>query len=233
MRILKYYIKYLIILFSCNLFCQNQVKNDTVNEYKYGFRVGIDISKQIRTLIEDNYKGIEFVGDYRLTKNLYLASEIGNENKHIDLDALKYNSSGTYIKIGTDYNVYKNWTGMDNQIIVGFRFGRSQHKKKLFSYNVLDYNNYWNEDNRVTLNDYVKHNNLNANWAELQFGVKTEIINNFFMGISLQVHYLISDKDPTNFENLFIPGFNKVLTNNRYGSGINYTISYRLPLYKK
>ena len=88
MRILKYYIKYLIILFSCNLFCQNQVKNDTVNEYKYGFRVGIDISKQIRTLIEDNYKGIEFVGDYRLTKNLYLASEIGNENKHIDLDAL-------------------------------------------------------------------------------------------------------------------------------------------------
>ena len=53
------------------------------------------------------------------------------------------------------------------------------------------------------------------------------------MGISLQVHYLISDKDPTNFENLFIPGFNKVLTNNRYGSGINYTISYRLPLYKK
>ena len=47
MQILKYYIKYLIILFSCNLFCQNQVKNDTVNEYKYGFRVGIDISKQM------------------------------------------------------------------------------------------------------------------------------------------------------------------------------------------
>ena len=103
MLTLKYYIKYLIILFSYNLFCQNEVKNDTINEYKYGFRVGIDISKQIRMFIEDNYKGVEFVGDYRLTKNLYLASEIGNENKLIDLDALKYNSSGTYIKFGIDY----------------------------------------------------------------------------------------------------------------------------------
>ena len=36
-----------------------------------------------------------------------------------------------------------------------------------------------------------------------------------------------------NFENLFIPGFNKVLTENPYGAGINYTISYQLPIYKK
>jgi hypothetical protein len=44
---------------------------------------------------------------------------------------------------------------------------------------------------------------------------------------------LLSDKDPANFENLFIPGFNKVLTDNPYGAGINYTISYQLPIYKK
>jgi hypothetical protein len=53
------------------------------------------------------------------------------------------------------------------------------------------------------------------------------------MGISMQMHRLLSDKDPANFENLFIPGFNKVLTDNPYGAGINYTISYQLPIYKK
>jgi hypothetical protein len=53
------------------------------------------------------------------------------------------------------------------------------------------------------------------------------------MGVSMQMHRLLSAKSPGNFENLFIPGFNKVLTENPYGAGINYTISYQLPIYKK
>ena len=40
------------------------------NELRYGLRVGIDISKPIRMLIEPGYKGLELVGDYRLTRKL-------------------------------------------------------------------------------------------------------------------------------------------------------------------
>jgi hypothetical protein len=36
---------------------------------RYGLRVGIDLFKL--RLYDEGYKGIEFVGDYRLTKNIF------------------------------------------------------------------------------------------------------------------------------------------------------------------
>ena len=68
--ILKFFISVaIIILYSVKNF--SQTENDSVVvKNEYGIRIGLDFSKQIRMFIEDNYKGIEFVGDYRLTKNL-------------------------------------------------------------------------------------------------------------------------------------------------------------------
>ena len=43
---------------------------------------------------------------------------------------------------------------------------------------------------------------------------------------------LISNKQPNNFENLYIPGFNRTY-NGDFGVGFNYTVSYFIPLYKK
>jgi len=43
---------------------------------------------------------------------------------------------------------------------------------------------------------------------------------------------LISSKELDNFDNLFIPGFNKVFLNNN-GFSFNYTISYLIPIYRK
>jgi hypothetical protein len=39
---------------------------------RYGLRVGIDLFKLTRGLYDEGYKGIEFVGDYRLTKKYFL-----------------------------------------------------------------------------------------------------------------------------------------------------------------
>ena len=122
---------------------------------------------------------------------------------------------------------------MDNLIVVGFRYGVSQHKQALLGYNRLIDDKYWEENNKVTLSTPTTYEGLNGHWIELHLGFKAELLRNLYMGISMQMHRLLSDKDPGNFENLFIPGFNKVLTNNPYGAGINYTISYQLPIYKK
>ncbi len=231
---LKFYINFLILLFCGSIWAQNEIKTDSIaTEVRYGIRLGIDISKPIRMFLDSDYKGLELVGDYRLTRNLYLAGELGNETKKIDRDAVNFETSGTYIKLGVDYNVYNNWTGMDNLIVVGFRYGFSQHAQTLLGYNLLNDNHYWKEDNRLDLTTPKRYEGLNGHWIELQLGFKAELFRNLYMGISLQMHRLVSDKDPENFENLFIPGFNKVLTNNPYGAGLNYTISYQLPIYKK
>ena len=231
---LKYYINFLILLFCGSLWAQNEAKSDSLTtEIRYGIRLGIDISKPIRMLIDPDYKGLELVGDYRLSRNLFVAAELGNETKKINQDAVNFETSGTYLKLGIDYNVYNNWVGMDNLIVVGFRYGFSQHTQTLNGYSLLNNSQYWEEDNRITLANPITSEGLNGHWIELQLGIKAELLRNLYMGISLQMHRLISDKDPENFENLFIPGFNKVLTDNPYGAGLNYTISYQLPIYKK
>jgi hypothetical protein len=77
--------------------------------------VGIDLFK-LTGLYDEGYKGIEFVGDYRLTKKYFLAAEIGNENKTTDDDRLNFTTKGSYLKVGFDYNAYENWLDMENII---------------------------------------------------------------------------------------------------------------------
>ena len=224
----------LMILFCTRLWAQNEVKTDSLkSDIRYGIRLGIDISKPIRMFLEPHYKGIELVGDYRITRDLFVAGELGNETKRMDNDAVHFETSGSYLKLGVDYNVYNNWKGMDNFIIVGFRYGFSQHQQTLLGYNRLINNRYWSEDNTITLKTPLTYEGLNGHWIELQLGIKAELLRNLYMGISVQMHRLLTDKDPENVENLFIPGFNKVLTDNPYGAGLNYTISYQIPIFKK
>lgn len=231
---LKYYINFLILLFCSQICAQNEAKADSLaNEIRYGLRLGVDMSKPIRMFLEPDYKGLELVGDYRLTSNLFIAGELGNETKTVNKDAVHFKTSGSYLKLGVDYNVYDNWAGMDNLIVVGFRYGFSRHQQTLLGYERLINNRYWQEDNQVMLDTPKTYDGLNGHWIELQLGIKAELLRNLYMGISIQMHRLISDKDPENFENLFIPGFNKVLTDNPYGAGLNYTISYQIPIFKK
>jgi hypothetical protein len=72
-----------------------------------------------------SYKGLELVGDYRLTKKYFLAAELGNENKTTDDVRLNFTTKGSYLKVGFDYNAYENWLDMENVISIGMRYGFS------------------------------------------------------------------------------------------------------------
>ena len=68
---------------------------------------------------------------------------------------------------------------------------------------------------------------------EIVAGVKVETFNNVYLGFSLRLNKLLSTQKPENFDNLYIPGFNKVTDDNTFGSGFNYTLTYSFPLRKK
>ncbi|MGB0256953.1 MAG: DUF6048 family protein, partial [Flavobacteriaceae bacterium] len=70
---------------------------------------------------------------------------------------------------------------------------------------------------------------LNAQWMEFLAGIKVQLFNNLYMGFSLRLNVLANQTAPENFANLYIPGFNKVTDENRFGIGFNYTLSYALP----
>ena len=197
---------------------------------RYGLRVGIDLYKLTRSLYDKEYKGIEFVGDYRLTKKYYLAAELGNENKTTDDERLNFTTKGSYLKVGFDYNGYQNWLNMENIISIGLRYGASTFSQELNSYKIYNANPYFGEVPILVSGD--KFNGLTASWIEVVAGVKAKVINNVYLGFSLRLNKLISNHKPTNFDNLYIPGFNRTYDGD-FGVGVNYTITYFIPIYKK
>ena len=209
-------------------------KTDTiipVKKDRYGLRVGVDLYKLTRGLYDENYKGIELVGDYRLTKKYFLAAEIGSEDKTTLDDRLNTTTKGTYLKAGFDYNGYENWLDMENIISIGLRGGFSTFSQELNSYKTYNPNPYWGEIPWKPSGETF--NGLTASWLEVVAGVKVKVINNIFVGFSLRMNVLITDKKPSdNFENLYIPGFNRTYAGN-FGAGFNYTVTYFVPLYKK
>ena len=195
-------------------------------------RLGFDLLKPILSSSEGDNLNYEIVGDLQLTENIYLAGEYGLVDKVIEDENINFNSTGSFLRIGFDYNMFENWIGMDNSIYVGLRYGTSSFSSKILDYNVRNKDSYFS--NLVT-NEFqtIEYSNLSGNWIEILLGIKVETFKNVYLGLSLRLNKLLSDKKPDNFGNLFIPGFNKVTDENTFGSGLNYTLTYSIPLKKR
>lgn len=209
-------------------------KDTVVHKQPYGLRVGVDLSRLTIAFFEEEYTGIEFVGDFRLSQKYWLAAELGTEKRTRQEDLYNFTTSGGYIKLGIDYNTYGNWYGEQNLIYVGGRYAFSSFSQTLNNYQIFNSNRYWNPDGFAeAANGSQEFKSLNASWLEFVLGIKAELFANIYLGGSVRMGFLISEKDPENFKNLFIPGFNKVTDGSKFGIGYNFSISYFIPLYKK
>lgn len=231
-RILTFIISSILLL-SVSLTAQNETKADStlLSPRKFGIRIGIDASKLVRTSLDNEYTGLELVADYRLSRKYFIAGEIGNEQKEFITDFLDITTKGSYFKVGIDYNMHDNLFPLDNMIYSGFRIGASSFSQTLNKGTYYTTNQYWQTQGNLT--NLSEYKNLTALWAELQMGIKAEVLTNLYVGFNVQLKYLFSQDTPDNFTNVFIPGFNKVFEDSNIGVGYGYTISYRIPLYKK
>ena len=72
---LKYFISTLLLINCLKAISQENKSIDTIPvKTKYGLKIGIDISKQIRMLTEPDYKGLVLMGDYRVLDKLFLVA---------------------------------------------------------------------------------------------------------------------------------------------------------------
>lgn len=233
-HILKYIISALVLLMSNEILSQQdtQVQKDSiVIQQKYGLRIGSDIGKLIRTSFNDDYSGFEISGDYRLSPNLYIAAELGFEEFTTKTNYITTVTSGSFIKAGIDYNMYDNWLDMNNMIYFGFRIGGSSFKQEVESFTIYNTDHYW--QNPYNSSESREYSNLTAIWSELIFGIKAETLKNLYLGFNVQLKGRLSSDEPDNFENLFIPGYNRTYDSGRFGYGFGYTLSYFIPIYKK
>ncbi|MBT8254143.1 MAG: hypothetical protein HKN00_05610 [Flavobacteriaceae bacterium] len=221
-----------VLIFTSVSYAQTEdTKIDTTDKSKrYGLRLGGDIGKLIRSAIDSDFRGFEIMGDYRLTNNWYVAGELGTEERTSTTDFLNSTAKGNYLKGGVDYNMYRNWFGMENMIYSGFRVGASTFSQTINSYSVYNTNQTFGQ---TTITETREIKGLNAIWGELIIGIKAETLKNLYLGLNVQLKGRITEKKPDNFENIYIPGFNRTYDSGRFGIGFGYNISYLIPFYKK
>nr|WP_321234242.1 DUF6048 family protein [uncultured Psychroserpens sp.] len=224
-----------VMLFPLTSQSQEDIEETSVDtliyKQKYGIRLGGDIGKLIRTAVDEDYTGFEITGDYRLTKNLYIAGELGTEERRIANNFLDVTAKGSFFKAGIDYNTYTNWLDMQNMIYTGFRVGVSSFSQTLNNFTVYNTDQYWNE--QFSDNPSRETKGLTGIWAELILGFKAELLPNLYGGLNIQIKSLISQDLPPGYENLYVPGFNRTYDSGRFGVGFGYNVSYLIPIYKK
>jgi hypothetical protein len=209
-------------------FCQQE--NDTIKRKEsYGIRIGADISKPIISFLDSDKKGFELTGDVRFLRNYYAAVELGFEDVISTEDYMKFTTKGSFIKVGVNYNAYQNWKGMTNEIYFGGRYGFSFFNQTLNSYTPNIKGTYFEA---ILLEPNTEFKDLSAHWLEFVVGMKVETFKNLYLGTQISIKKIINTKEPTNFKNLYIPGFNRVFLNDM-GIGFNYSISYLIPIVKK
>ncbi|WP_460191233.1 DUF6048 family protein [Urechidicola sp. KH5] len=227
---LRFYISCLFILFGFSAFSQ-EIETDSVAPIKdkYGLRVGLDIVRPIITFVDEDVTAFEVVADYRINQKIYAAVELGYLDRFVDEDYHDFTTKGSYIKIGANYNLYKNMVGMNNEVYVGVRYGFSSFATTLHNYTPNFYGTYFDEE---VIETNIEQDGLTAHWGEFVMGLKVEVLNNFYMGGSIALKMMLSQKQPDNYLNMYVPGFERVYLNNT-GISFNYTLSYTIPLYKK
>lgn len=232
----KYIISISLLLFCVNGYAQKldtaKTKKDTIT-YKtgYGLRLGVDISKPATSIFDKSYSGLEIVGDYRISKRWYLATELGYEEEITFEDFTSSTSKGSFIRLGANFNAYKNWLDMNNEIYIGMRYGFALFDQTLNSYKPNVGTPYFpsNTNTNPTIGSAT---GLTAHWTELQLGIKVETLKNLFISAAFSYKIMLSVDDPKNFKTLYTPGFNRVFESNS-GFGFNYTISYLIPFVNK
>ena len=233
-----FYISLLSFCYSVSQENDNITINDSLNlkkEKSINLRVGFDLYRIILSRVSDDFDGFEIVGDLKVSENFFIALELGNLDITKQVEQVNFTTNGNYFKVGFDYNMFENLEGMNNHITLGARIGSSRHDQTLNSYTILDRTRYWTNSDLPITNGFAtgERPDLNALWFEVVLNFKVQILKNIYTGISLRLNRLINDKIPSNFDNIYIPGFNKKTQDNVFGAGFNYTLTYNFSLLSK
>ncbi|MAU31044.1 MAG: hypothetical protein CMC36_05855 [Flavobacteriaceae bacterium] len=225
---LKYFISIITFLFINITLGNVKIADDTIE--KFGVRAGLDLNKIIRSATDEDYAGFSLSGDIRLMESFYIFSEIGNEVKEINSNYINSSVKGTYVKFGVNFKL-NNDIRTQNIVYSGLSVGYSNFDQNINSYTIYNtHSNYWGQS---TINNPINLSNLNTLWIEFIFGMKTEILNNLFLGFELQLKNIIKQKNIQNITNFYIPGFNRTYDSSGLGAGFSYTVSYLIPVIKK
>lgn len=186
------------------------------------FKVGTDLAYLGVSLLNQDKQQYEFNADMDFNRFI-VTGDFGIASWNFsDMDFV-YKNTGSYYRVGLDYNFIKP-APENNAIYIGLRYAGT-HFTEDFTYQVEDpfYGNYSRE---------IQDLKRDGNWLEIATGMKIRIWKGLFLGWTGRFKFAYSvSSPPTTFNNFWIPGYGKTTKDSRWG--LNYQIFYSIPLFKK
>ena len=186
-----------------------------------GIRIGSDISRPFQDYwTKGNRYGSEFSVDMELWPNLFPVFESGVDILKLKTNYIDYRSSGSYSRIGIDYNMLQAENKNDKNIFfLGLRYGFVFARQQVNSYSI---GSYW-----APITGRFGSQNYSAHWGEFLIGMKGEILPNFYMGWTIRGKIKINCKELSMPSAYFIPGYGKA--DNGFNADFTYSVYYNLP----
>ncbi|MCC5927885.1 MAG: hypothetical protein JJU28_01450 [Cyclobacteriaceae bacterium] len=191
-----------------------------------GIRFGADLPSLANQAFSQNLKPVEFTTDIDFG-SFFLVADYGNVVFTQNEALHNYQSSGSYMRVGFDYNFLDTDTS-NSVLFFGLRLGRGRTNETLSfsSINNIERNTGWPETTLQTAN-----NGLRTSWFEFVTGTRIRIFDEFYMGFTIR--YKISPRYRGNetLRPYYLPGFGRNIDESSWGFG--YYIYYRIPWKKK
>lgn len=213
-----FFISSIILFYTNKPFAQERIVKDR------GLRFGTDVSKFILPLFYPETRGYEFLGDFQILDNIFLAGEYGLSNTKLDTDSytFNYDLNGRYIKLGLNRNLLKHDDVTKNDLVfVGFRYSYTGFKHKASNINIVDEK--WDE----TIITETEEISLWCHYIDLVAGVKTELFKNIYIGWTVRGMVRLVLKSDNIMTPYYIPGFGK--GDKKAAISFNYSVYYRIP----
>jgi len=231
LKMLKYILSLSLFVFCFTARAQNEEKELTKEEKKLenkgnpGIAIGIDLAPFVTHLFSEERFGVEANARYTVNLKWQGVAEIGYENVEIDDEKMTYSSNGSFIRLGGDYNLFKiDEVGNNDNILLGLRYGLAIQDHECPRYTINE--GYWG--------DYVGalgSSTVGSHWVEFVFGLRSEVLTNFYMGWSVRVKKIINVGTDSVLEPYSIPGYGR--RDNSTNLGFTYTLEYQIPFKKK
>lgn len=219
---------------------KNDSKNLTSKEIPFfkGISVGYDLMGPIYKGYSDDYISHEFFIDFNFKNRFLPVVEVGygKADKWGD-KGINYKTKAPYIRFGMDYNfLYKKEHG--SILSLGLRYAFTSFDYEIEALPLKDgvwgdevtnpniWDDIWKES--VTI-PYSKQAG-NMHWLEFVASVRTKIISNLHMSLSLRMRRKINAKTADLANPWYIPGYG-IYKTSRFG--MSYSIIYTIPFGKK
>ena len=194
-------------------------------------RFGVDLSRiAVNYIGKIPYQAFEASVDGEVVQKYFPTFEAGwskltNSTVNISAQdpAIQYNyqMSGTYYRVGMNYNMLKYKQHLDRNIFfVGARLATSGFSQEASQVSLT---NAWG-----TLETSFPKTSLHAYWFEGVIGLRGEVVRNLYMGYTIRIKRMIAHSGYNGINPYIIPGYGKGSKSSTVG--ISYSIFYAIPI---